>query len=243
MIESHRRHRGTNFRAIPQLLLHTPFVIHTFTHNDAHTHTDTSPPPWHIYHRSPHSFFSSSSSPPRTMTSMIDSLQQSLNFAQFTHNPAFKDNRSIGRIGVAGFLLGIIGGVHVTLLLLALTSSSSFSSLWGIRWCLYMVSLCLFHFMEFLTTALYKPETVTYDCTYTYRFVVIMTHTYTLPGRFTSSSYLPPVIVHIYASYTTHTHTHTTSTLLTPPLYTNLTYSLHHQPLQRIHHGSPRRLD
>jgi protein-S-isoprenylcysteine O-methyltransferase len=32
------------------------------------------------------------------------------------------------------------------------------------RWCLYVVSLSFFHFSEFLTTALYKPDTTTYDC-------------------------------------------------------------------------------
>lgn len=36
-----------------------------------------------------------------------------------------------------------------------------------LRWSVYLVSLSFFHFSEFFTTALYKPEAATYDCEFT----------------------------------------------------------------------------
>jgi hypothetical protein len=35
-----------------------------------------------------------------------------------------------------------------------------------LQWSLYAVALSTFHFMEFFSTALFKPDTVSYDCKY-----------------------------------------------------------------------------
>ncbi len=93
---------------------------------------------------------------------MVDRLQRCLDFdlpvAQ--HNPSFSTTKGLGRVGLAGFLLGAVWGGHLMALGLAFWTPGQ---LWLVRWALYVTSLALFHFMEFLSTALYKPETVTYD--------------------------------------------------------------------------------
>jgi hypothetical protein len=95
----------------------------------------------------------------------VERLQRGLNFdvPAATGNPAFHTNKGLGRVGLAGFVLGGLWGVHLTVFCVALFFTSS-NTLWLLRWSAYAVSLCLFHFMEFLSTALYKPESVTYDC-------------------------------------------------------------------------------
>ena len=104
--------------------------------------------------------------PQATVTmQQVERLQRGLNFdvPAAAGNPAFHTNKGLGRVGLAGFVLGGLWGVHLTVFCVALFFASS-NMLWLLRWSAYVVSLCLFHFMEFLSTALYKPETVTYDC-------------------------------------------------------------------------------
>ena len=96
----------------------------------------------------------------------VERLQRCLNFdvPAAVGNPAFHTNKGLGRVGLAGFVLGGLWGVHLTVFCGALFFFASGNTLWLLRWSAYVVSFCLFHFMEFLSTALYKPETVTYAC-------------------------------------------------------------------------------
>lgn len=96
----------------------------------------------------------------------VERLQRCLNFnfPAAAANPAFRDNRGVGRVGLAGFALGGLWGVHLTVFCGVTLFALGNTTLWLLRWSAYVVSLCLFHFMEFLSTALYKPETATYDC-------------------------------------------------------------------------------
>ena len=50
---------------------------------------------------------------------LLKSLQAALNFQGCT-NPAFKDPQGIGRIALAGFLLGVTLGLHLAIVLCAL---------------------------------------------------------------------------------------------------------------------------
>ncbi|CAN0391353.1 unnamed protein product, partial [Phaeothamnion confervicola] len=88
-------------------------------------------------------------------------LQGRLNFEGCT-NPQFASSTGLGRIAVAAWVLGIVLGVHLCILggELALNGLSATPLL---AWSLYAISLSFFHFSEFFTTAVTKPNAVTYD--------------------------------------------------------------------------------
>jgi len=69
--------------------------------------------------------------------------------------------RRIAKIAFGGLLLGSIWGSHVALAVVFSTSEGSFALF---QWCAYAISLTTFHIMEFLVTALFNPDSATYDC-------------------------------------------------------------------------------
>ena len=83
------------------------------------------------------------------------------------HNPL--TNEGLGRIGTTAFFLGTVGGIHVGfVILITLVYYSSREEMSSIcvslyQWSLYMALLCLFHFSEFFTTAIYQPTSLSYD--------------------------------------------------------------------------------
>ncbi|CAM9639029.1 unnamed protein product [Chrysoparadoxa australica] len=100
---------------------------------------------------------------------LLHSLQSKLEFAGCT-SPQFRSNTGLGRIAVAAFGLGIVLGMHLTILvyLVAQQAVAAFRGEGALAssallWCIHIVSLTMFHFMEFFTTALFKPESVSYD--------------------------------------------------------------------------------
>ncbi len=100
---------------------------------------------------------------------MISKVQDSLSFDNCTSH-VFRDN-GIGKIGVASFWLGTVGGIHIGLLLLSLCLSGDdrivellpFNVHMVIQWTSYMSLLCGFHFLEFFVTALYQPGNLSYE--------------------------------------------------------------------------------
>ena len=138
----------------------------------------------------------------------IDCIQSSLNFQGWT-GVQFRGPKSIGKIGVALFILGSVLGVHIALGKVSCISlyyvpeqyiiwtglvNAPFHSLFffffffhlffhhdGIfdsydisltfcfcilqgYWCFYVIMLCTFHFLEFFMTAMYQPNSLSYDC-------------------------------------------------------------------------------
>jgi protein-S-isoprenylcysteine O-methyltransferase len=69
-------------------------------------------------------------------------------------NPAYRDSRGLGRIAIAGVLLGFVAATSLFLAIL-------FPSLW--RVCLVAFLSCIYHLSEFTMTAYGHPFTVTYD--------------------------------------------------------------------------------
>lgn len=81
--------------------------------------------------------------------------------------------QSLGRNALLALSLGIVLGVHLTLILaLSIPGFLNWSEA-GIdhhrllllrQWCAYMISICTFHLLEFFVTALFNPTEVTSDC-------------------------------------------------------------------------------
>jgi protein-S-isoprenylcysteine O-methyltransferase len=100
---------------------------------------------------------------------MLSAVQDFLSFGNCTSH-VFREN-GIGKIGVASFWLGIVGGLHIGLLLFSLFLSQfddivallPFNVHSLIQWSAYMSLLCLFHFLEFFITALYQPNNLSYE--------------------------------------------------------------------------------
>jgi protein-S-isoprenylcysteine O-methyltransferase len=93
----------------------------------------------------------------------INRLQSALNFGGCT-NPEFVEN-GIGKIGTAGFFLGLVGGIHYGISLMGfITYLVSGWFPFGIYiWCTYVGLLCTFHFLEFFITAVKQPFNLSYD--------------------------------------------------------------------------------
>lgn len=66
---------------------------------------------------------------------LLDAVQRRLNFdwAGARDHPQFGDNRGLGRVAVAGFGLGTLCGVHVTLLLHTLFTGGLAARTWLVR--------------------------------------------------------------------------------------------------------------
>jgi len=41
-------------------------------------------------------------------------------------------------------------------------------------WCLYTSLLCAFHLLEFLSTALFQPDSLSYDCKHACHIYIVM---------------------------------------------------------------------
>ena len=127
----------------------------------------------------------------RNIYSAADKVQEALNFAGSVNNPQFCGSAT-GKIGTAGFFLGLVGGIHLGMLLLcgllafwhpfmdhdshgelnaAISNNGSIlrdkATIHRLRtltqWCVYVVCLCLFHFSEFFVTAVKQPKNLKYD--------------------------------------------------------------------------------
>jgi len=104
----------------------------------------------------------------------IRKIQAHLNWTDTgSWNPQFRDSGS-GMMGATGFLLGLCGGLHMGVVLtIALVYATNMTVLNEteppgylvplLHWSLYMSLLCGFHFMEFLTTALWQQKDLCYD--------------------------------------------------------------------------------
>jgi tetrahydromethanopterin S-methyltransferase subunit G len=102
----------------------------------------------------------------------VQKLQDALNF-KGCRNHQFRGN-GIGKIGTAGFFLGLAGGIHVGLwlalvIVLATIELNSFTKTLCIiflHWSTYFIFLASFHFSEFFVTAIKQPDSLSYDCEY-----------------------------------------------------------------------------
>jgi hypothetical protein len=86
----------------------------------------------------------------------INRLQDALNFDGWPI-PHFKEPASPGRVGVAAFVLGLLCGMHIILALACVFIEAKISAVF-LQWSTYFSLLCVFHFMEFLITALRQPR-------------------------------------------------------------------------------------
>ena len=119
-----------------------------------------------------------------------EKVQDALNFSGSVSNPQFRGSAT-GKVGTAGFFLGLVGGIHLGILILCglmtfwcpfmeqdgrenlkMVNSDSKSNLRYtgtltlrilMQWCIYVVCLCLFHFSEFFVTAVKQPKNLKYD--------------------------------------------------------------------------------
>jgi len=91
---------------------------------------------------------------------LLEGLQSRLDYGGCRgHN--FSGNAGLGKVGTTGFLLGMGLGVHGTLVFVCLALTDGWGSV--LQWSLYMSFLCLFHFMEFFTTAVQQPDSLGYS--------------------------------------------------------------------------------
>lgn len=76
----------------------------------------------------------------------------------------------IGKIGFAGYLLGLFGGLHLGFIILSyyivnlnlsVDTTDYFSIL--LQWSVYFFLLCSFHFIEFFVTAYYQENNLSYE--------------------------------------------------------------------------------
>ena len=70
-------------------------------------------------------------------SSVLDAIQRRLNFdwEGARRHPQFRDSRGLGRVAVAGFALGMLFGVHLTLLLYTLLASGLAARTWLVGAC------------------------------------------------------------------------------------------------------------
>jgi len=109
---------------------------------------------------------------------ILTSIQSFLDFNDFT-SPQFRHSKGLGRVGVGGMCVGVVwGGCVVTIilsLLIIYTTPQPYTLLYTlVHWNTYLLFLCTFHCLEFITTALYQPDKVSYDS-----FVINHSKTYT----------------------------------------------------------------
>ena len=121
----------------------------------------------------------------QTLKILFLRLQDLLDFEGGEGHPQFSGN-AIGKIGTAGFGLGLIGGLHAGIFMMSALyvifvrpkrgdaletgdmqaegSSSIVNGSIGIllQWSIYLVFLCFFHFAEFFITAVKQPKVLSY---------------------------------------------------------------------------------
>lgn len=81
--------------------------------------------------------------------------------------------QGLGRVATLACILGCLWGIHATIAVLILFSQNGFIELTLLRspdriqlllqWCLYVVTLCTFHLLEFFVTVIYNPYVTSAD--------------------------------------------------------------------------------
>jgi protein-S-isoprenylcysteine O-methyltransferase len=121
------------------------------------------------------------------LSSLLDGIQSllSLKFLEKIYPQSFESPQSLARVGFLGCILGVIWGIHGTLLCVILfvlaikgdggemhhrnvLASISWTELHHLlsmllTWCFYVSSLGTFHMSEFFVTALYNPGVLSSD--------------------------------------------------------------------------------
>ena len=120
----------------------------------------------------------------KTVIHHVEKIQSILSFGGAKDHPQFTGD-AIGKIGTAGFCLGIIGGVHLGMIIVIFAWSllktnqmtevkangivqdynpmnESFSVTLLLQWSAYVTFLCFFHFAEFFITAVKQPKVLCY---------------------------------------------------------------------------------
>eukprot|EP01035_Chromulina_nebulosa_P000664 gene664-919_t len=117
---------------------------------------------------------------------IFQAIHKCLEYKYFEDYPHFsKDGAGKGRIGTTGFILGLVGGFHLSCLLfsvgLLLLPGRDYDTILHVLvvWSSYMFFLCLFHFLEFFSTAVCQPGSLTCDS-----FVVNHSLQYTVAALF-----------------------------------------------------------
>jgi protein-S-isoprenylcysteine O-methyltransferase len=72
--------------------------------------------------------------------------------------PQFYSRVGLARVALLGGALGVILGAHLVLLMLTFEFPSIQTS-----WCMYSLAMCIYHWSEFLLTALHHPQSVSFD--------------------------------------------------------------------------------
>jgi protein-S-isoprenylcysteine O-methyltransferase len=91
---------------------------------------------------------------------LLEKIQEVTNFKGCERYPQFSTPVGLGRVGVGGFFLGVVLGIHLSVLVISFALPVPWIV---VQWSIYVAALSSFHFSEFLVTALFKPETVSYD--------------------------------------------------------------------------------
>lgn len=94
----------------------------------------------------------------------LEKFQDMLNFDGWEGHFHYKDRMGIGRSGLIGSVLGVIGGFHLCLFLFMLLFAPNGlirSAL--VVWSLYIVFLVTFHFLEFFVTSVRQPHSLSTD--------------------------------------------------------------------------------
>ena len=99
----------------------------------------------------------------RQLISLVDAMVQNVqDTLDFKGKPStlkhFRDEMSLGRVGVCAFILGCLFGVNFCIVVICVFmehySNSGWLSLPVLSWCTYVIAMCAFHFLEFLITAI-----------------------------------------------------------------------------------------
>ena len=75
------------------------------------------------------------------------------------NNAHFTSRVGIVKISVGGVFLGLVLGVHLALFVYSIANAKMAL----LQWCFYVFGMFVFHFMEFINTAAFKPRDVSYD--------------------------------------------------------------------------------
>jgi protein-S-isoprenylcysteine O-methyltransferase len=101
----------------------------------------------------------------QVVSEWLGKIQYKLDFHDWRCYPQFDTPKGLGRVALLACSLGILWGIHGTLLLLLIFTnvfkhddddlSSRQSMAW--QWCFYVWTMCNFHLLEFFATAIYNP--------------------------------------------------------------------------------------
>mmetsp|Transcript_20349 Transcript_20349/g.20471 ORF Transcript_20349/g.20471 Transcript_20349/m.20471 type:complete len:277 (-) Transcript_20349:27-857(-) len=98
---------------------------------------------------------------------ILDYIQDTISCRHLS-GPQFIDKRCLGLVGMAGFWLGVMMGVHIAALFISVYIKyyleihiEHMEAL--VHWSVYMTLLCSFHLLEFYTVAAYNPRELSFD--------------------------------------------------------------------------------